>query len=985
MNERTITNTDNWIKQWSRGMKIQRGIFYAIAIGKPFEKIFGTSLDSWLYVSRGEAVDFYAKEDQLQTFSIYMKRKLMEDESFSHLIVSNYEQLYQPHLRFLNQLDKMDLAKLSNDELILLLDQYRKSLCPYGSAIWLVVTIEKEMEEVAYETFKNMKVNDIEKWTSTLFSLTQPNYILEEELALLQISQLSAQKQEAALHEHAKKFEYIPLYDYDYEPYSLAYFKKRLDELNTDPNAKNHIAEKEKNVKQNAKKLEQLLSTPIINEKEKLRLRMLNALFNHKDQRSHYRSIDSYMGKKIYDELASRVKLSLSNLLFLTDEEITEKLNNPNKQIDLEPRRKGYALIVEHGRVELLTGKSMQDYLKKNLFEEMKNQITGLSVTPGFVKGVARVILHPSEISKIQQNDILVTPMTRPDYVSFMKKCAAIVTDEGGMLCHAAIVSRELNIPCVVGTKTATSIIKDGDMIEVDANKGVVKIISTKPEKKNMPKLNKPKTAPIAKGKNPLLINGIKWIHVVTRNQSFWHQIQSTMGHFFSSKNFGINVKLRLGNLEVHGTESNVFIEEQNLNEYTEKTVELMQSRTSMEQLRRNYELYTIELENSLNECLKEFTLTNWNRFGKQYAKYGAGLFVTNMIGKEGVVQLQKRLKELGYNEKEIPKIISIITYPEKNTPLFQSQMDLMEIAKNIQQRSPSKSQLPSMLQEWWNKHGYIPVNFNEDPWTMEEVQTQLDAMLQKNCEKEIEEFVHGHLKRVQNAKEKINSINDFVISNYAYAIQEGTSLNEFRKNIFSRVSLHMRPLFEQLAKKAGMNHWRECYYFMHEELGQLLQGKKLEIQKIIKEREHVFFYIDMEGRTIFATPKQTQAIFHYVQALHGQGAKRESTITQIKGFSANAGKVRGIARILLSAKDFHKFNPKEILVTTMTSVDFVPIMEKAAAFVTNDGGITSHAAIVAREMGKPCIIGTKNATQVIKDGDLIEVDGDNGVVRILK
>lgn len=68
-----------------------------------------------------------------------------------------------------------------------------------------------------------------------------------------------------------------------------------------------------------------------------------------------------------------------------------------------------------------------------------------------------------------------------------------------------------------------------------------------------------------------------------------------------------------------------------------------------------------------------------------------------------------------------------------------------------------------------------------------------------------------------------------------------------------------------------------------------------------------------------------------------------------------------------------------------MTSVDFVPIMKRASAFVTDEGGITSHASIVSREMNKPCIIGTKIATQVLKDGDLVEVDANNGVVKILK
>ena len=68
-----------------------------------------------------------------------------------------------------------------------------------------------------------------------------------------------------------------------------------------------------------------------------------------------------------------------------------------------------------------------------------------------------------------------------------------------------------------------------------------------------------------------------------------------------------------------------------------------------------------------------------------------------------------------------------------------------------------------------------------------------------------------------------------------------------------------------------------------------------------------------------------------------------------------------------------------------MTTPDFVPAMEKAAAIVTDRGGILCHAAIVSREMSKPCIIGTKIATKVLKDGDLVEVDADKGVVRKIK
>lgn len=103
-----------------------------------------------------------------------------------------------------------------------------------------------------------------------------------------------------------------------------------------------------------------------------------------------------------------------------------------------------------------------------------------------------------------------------------------------------------------------------------------------------------------------------------------------------------------------------------------------------------------------------------------------------------------------------------------------------------------------------------------------------------------------------------------------------------------------------------------------------------------------------------------------------------------IVGKTASPGKVRGKVRILLSSKDCSKFKGEEVLVTFMTSPDFLPAMRKAKAIITNLGGVTSHAAIISRELGIPCIVGTKFATQVLKTGDLVEVDANAGVVKIL-
>ena len=104
--------------------------------------------------------------------------------------------------------------------------------------------------------------------------------------------------------------------------------------------------------------------------------------------------------------------------------------------------------------------------------------VKGLPASPGNAAGKAHVIIDPSDIDDFKEGEILVTAMTAPDWVPAMKKAKAIVTDAGGMTCHASIVSRELGIPCIVGTKSrsqeATTSIKDGQMITVDATNGIV-------------------------------------------------------------------------------------------------------------------------------------------------------------------------------------------------------------------------------------------------------------------------------------------------------------------------------------------------------------------------------------------------------------------------------------------------------------------------------------------------------------------------------
>jgi len=131
---------------------------------------------------------------------------------------------------------------------------------------------------------------------------------------------------------------------------------------------------------------------------------------------------------------------------------------------------------IERGRIYIVQTRAVTTLEKPEEVEKPEGipMLEGYGASPGIATGVVKIIHDVSELWKIEKGDILVTKMTSPDMVVAMEKSAAIITDEGGISCHAAIVSRELGVPCIIATKTATQILKDGMKITVDATHGKI-------------------------------------------------------------------------------------------------------------------------------------------------------------------------------------------------------------------------------------------------------------------------------------------------------------------------------------------------------------------------------------------------------------------------------------------------------------------------------------------------------------------------------
>ena len=134
--------------------------------------------------------------------------------------------------------------------------------------------------------------------------------------------------------------------------------------------------------------------------------------------------------------------------------------------------------------INIFQGESAtQKFKEKQLFKittkilQIGDTITGKTAQVGTATGKVCIIKSRKDMQKFQTGDIIVAPMTDPSYLPIMKQAKAFLTDEGGTLCHAAIVARELKIPCIIGTKIATELLSDGDIIELDANNGIVTIL----------------------------------------------------------------------------------------------------------------------------------------------------------------------------------------------------------------------------------------------------------------------------------------------------------------------------------------------------------------------------------------------------------------------------------------------------------------------------------------------------------------------------
>lgn len=287
-------------------------------------------------------------------------------------------------------------------------------------------------------------------------------------------------------------------------------------------------------------------------------------------------------------------------------------------------------------------------------------------------------------------------------------------------------------------------------------------------------------------------------------------------------------------------------------------------------------------------------------------------------------------------------------------------------------------------LQDHYKKYFYTKFIFTEEQgvYSFEHYLKELVRLVSKtpNIEKELKEE-NEELELIQQEKNKI--IKDFDLSK-----KYQTFFKEWGEFMITKIYRRYAQLYalykityiiEEIGKRLGLS-LKETRFLEEDEMKKsLLRNNPIDTEELKKRMKSSVYYAD-KSKNGFIRSENTQKAIEMIR-----GKEEDySNIKELEGQTGCRGHAIGIAKIVNFSDEIQKVNKGDILISISTQPDLLPAMKKAAAFVTEQGGVTSHAAIVAREMNKPCVIGTKIATKVIKDGMKVEVNATKGIVRIL-
>lgn len=280
-------------------------------------------------------------------------------------------------------------------------------------------------------------------------------------------------------------------------------------------------------------------------------------------------------------------------------------------------------------------------------------------------------------------------------------------------------------------------------------------------------------------------------------------------------------------------------------------------------------------------------------------------------------------------------------------------------------------------LKKFVERFAWIRYTFSGVPMTITDAQKTIRTL--GKTEKDFRALLQERSLRAQNLhKEKQMLLRQYRLSRRDAALfaigADIVFLKYFRKGIFAESYFSVEFLLAAIGRRIGCSGDEVAALLPHE----VLAG--LQVERVPRDLPRY----RVRHSWLLSTDGQTYAVGKSLVDLIKSCIQEQKSAKGIQGQVAYSGKVQGTVKIVNAAADMKKMRTGNVLVSRSTNPSLLVAMNRASAFVTDLGGLTCHAAIVAREMKKPCIVGTKNATTLLKDGDLVEVDAEQGIVRKL-
>ncbi len=356
---------------------------------------------------------------------------------------------------------------------------------------------------------------------------------------------------------------------------------------------------------------------------------------------------------------------------------------------------------------------------------------------------------------------------------------------------------------------------------------------------------------------------------------------------------------------------------------------------------------------------------------------YGANAFLPEKLFKE--------LNEIIENKSKMNDALLELTEIDKEISATKERKKLIELTRFVKKHGKNfeNPEVKKRIEKHLKEFAFLGYYWcGRKPYNSENIKERITEYLEKDLEKEIQ--ICGKWKKVKTKVKRISkkySLPKSILLK-AEAVRHYSYVSTLANEIFgSYMRFGMQKLFEEIAKRLYISVDQILEANKEEIVDALEKGKiSKELQKELQERTKDYYFEFYDKKILFFDRKEIEKVNKEMQ----QESTELKKLKQVQGLSAKKGIVKGKARVILSPQELHSVKRDEILVSINTTPVFVPAMEKVKAIVTDEGGLLSHAAIVSRELGKPCIVGTKIATKVFTNGELIEVNATKGIVKRL-